>query len=319
MHFSDIYLNEKLSTHQKLEELLVCPALKNAFSQIRVQNRVSAIGVIIGYHYLFLDGFGLSVLLESLTGRSVGRLSDYDELILRNISEKHPTYNNEDILAYIQDKLINDGYVFHGFNGLFEKDIRSSSLNATSRVWDIVEIDRIKDILIQVLPTSGKLLLGFNSHQSFYVTEDPSVVYSYAIRSPEWFSQFIYNSSLINEGASTDVFERRDYESAKNSIEAMCKDLSKDMARTSRLGKRNRALTNDESIEIIAFFEKYWSILASEKFALKLAVIKRSNLQLEQNIINESLLVLRNNIALKNEIIAPIIISLPSYNEVMSW
>lgn len=167
----------------------------------------------------------------------------------------------EDIARYAYDRYVTNGYVFHGFNSHVEQSILRHGLSGEKREWDNDDIRAIDELFTR----HGKpRITGWhtsNSEGVYFVSEDPKAVYSYAARSPEWFSSFVggsINYSHIRRGDGH-TFSRRDHEEAQYNLTTLMSELG--------FSDKDEQLTR-------SFFDKHWGNLA-EGTVPKMAIVKR--------------------------------------------
>lgn len=174
----------------------------------------------------------------------------------------------EDIAKYIFERWTVNGYVFHGFNSSAEESIREHGLSGEKRNWDNGDIGEIDGLFARygVERITGWHTL--NSEGVFFVSETPTASYSYAARSPEWFSSFVggsLNYAGIRRGGH--VFTDRNYAEAVYNIQTL-------------MEKAN--FSEEDRKQALGFFNKYWSDLASDTMP-QLALIERSAVDSHRN------------------------------------
>ena len=215
------------------------------------------IGELIRAYLVFKDEKYSTVYLERLRDclAETGRLDNYDDPLIDTIAMSlgtDPTTQDgkESIHNYYQANYGSQSYHYHGFNGAFKEAVEKNGLTTTQRIWDWGELRAIHDIATQ---HHTPMLLGWgmlNSESGVFVTDSPKLLYGYANASPEWFAQFVAEGFHIpNIGHNKQAFNRKDYKQAKENIENTCGAMG---------------VTADEYDTIMAFFEKYWHILAAE-------------------------------------------------------
>lgn len=215
------------------------------------------VGELIRAYLVFKDEKYSMVYLERLRDclAETGRLDNYDGPLIDTIAtslDVDPTSpeGKEAIHNYYQANYGSQSYQYHGFNGVFKESVENNGLTTTQRMWDWDELKAIDDIATE---HHVPMVLGWgilNSENGVFVTDSAELLYKYANASPEWFAQFVAEGFHIpNIGHNKQAFNRKDYKQAKENIENTCGAMG---------------VTADEYDTIMAFFEKYWHILAAE-------------------------------------------------------
>lgn len=185
------------------------------------------------------QGTQKAMLITKEVARTLGIAPD-------NIEE-----HKEDIARYVYDHYETNGFVFHGFNSAFEGSIKQYGLSTEEREQDNSEIQKIESLFIG---HGVEYMTGARTVQkenSYFVSDTPSVSYSYAKSSPEWFEYF-------TGGGHT--FINRDYEAAQHYVQK----------RTAEAG-----MNSSNQQYVMDFFERHWKLLA-ENATPMLALVKRS-------------------------------------------
>jgi hypothetical protein len=200
------------------------------------------------------------------------------------IKDLEPIEAKEIVYKYFLENYIRKGYLFHGFNGAFEKSILTNGLDPEMRFWDWKDLSEIKDIFARA---GEDLVMGWayiNSQGNTFLADQAGTVYYYGVASPEWFSQFTSGGAHIPLSKPYDkkAYKKRDYDSAKRNIIMFCDSLmnrsDEDLQK-----KQIQNITSEEKIEILNFFEKYWKILVSESTGPKCALINRSAINMHEH------------------------------------
>jgi len=207
--------------------------------------------------------------------------SDYGEQAIRNleISDLDNLDNKRKIFAEFFRLYNQNGYVFHGFNGVFEEDIRTKGLDTEARKWDWNELKRISDIGSK---SGAPMILGWgtiNSKGKIFFDRTAEHTYRYATASPEWFAQFTSEGyHIVNEPQKKEAFYRRDYQQAKQNVIDLCDRMMSSTKEDIDANKAYPNITTEERQEIMDFFEKYWLKFAGETSQPRVALIKRSSI-----------------------------------------
>lgn len=215
------------------------------------------VGELVRAYLVFKDKKHVKVYLGRLRDclAATGKLDNYDNPLIDMIAtslDVDPTSpeGKEAIHNYYQANYGSQSYQYHGFNGAFKESVEKNGLTTIQRIWDWGELRAIHDIATE---HHAPMLLGWgmlNSENGVFVTDSAELLYKYANASPEWFAQFVAEGFHIpNIGHNKQAFNRKDYKQAKENIENTCGAMG---------------VTADEYDTIMAFFEKYWHILAAE-------------------------------------------------------
>ena len=297
-------LKDNADCNQTLEELSVEKIFshllndQSTIEQINIfleEHRNRIIGDLIEYLILFpnsetineyLDSIKeIAPLLEKSNGDSYYE-KEKRKLLIKyvasslSIEELESIEAKEKIYKYFFEQFIRNGYYFHSFNGAFEESIRKNGLDTDTRQWDWEELNDIRKICSEV---GEPRILGWadlNCQGKISIADETKNIYRYGVASPEWFAQFTSEGSHIpvKEPYDKKAFYKRDYHSAKNNINMLCERLRSRSEEDIRARKAYPNITTKEMIEILNFFEKYWSILATENSSPKCALIKRSSI-----------------------------------------
>src|SRR3989344_2701794 len=240
----------------------------------KVSHPATAIGVALHYHCLHPDGFNFDGFTQYMDDGVFKDFASLQDEIVSSVTRKlalQPPENDEQreaqeqqIYDYVVKNFIQNGYVFHGFNGTFEKQIRINGLKTSERMWDYAEIDRAKAL---VEKTGNYLFhaIGHSRNSTYYCTQE-RLPYEYAISSPEWFSILAQDNHIVpNEYKSRTAFYRRDYETAMGNFENFCNTQ-----------KARGSIDENEKQELLDFFKKYWDILMGPESKPKDALIRRA-------------------------------------------
>lgn len=231
------------------------------------------IGRVVEYYIIHPDGYHLETFLERMKGRADTHVTGgikVEDIFVRSIAAK---LNLAEIESDDAKRMIFDyfsrrwNYVFHGFNSVFEGSIRQHGLSPEVRVWDESDMEEMALIGERYqIP----MMLGWHNLSSggknISYSDGSQNTYSYAIRSPEWFSEFIANGGRGTIEAAT-AFSRRDYATARQNIERFLKEVWP-----------GGEFSEEDKGKVRAFFEKYWGIFARPECGPRVALIKRSAL-----------------------------------------
>ena len=188
---------------------------------------------------------------------------DCDNLLIQEYCHKHKIDEkdlaNEDNLKAFKKHLAKhfgeNQYMFHGTNSSFIESIKLHGINTNFIKKFSSDIEKIDNIFrshnINRFPYKT-----LNSGNFAYFDTTPTNSYSYALRSPEWFSEFVGEEFYIN----------RDYTGAKKNLQYEMESCK---------------FTSEEKINVLNFFEKNWNDYAKQK-PLIIVVMENSKYDLKE-------------------------------------
>ena len=181
-----------------------------------------------------------------------------------NVSTNNST-DKKQILKYIYNKYIVNGYCFHSFPSIYKNEVEENGL--TTKI-DIKEQNDLK-----------KINYIFNNHnytniitrdlncktKPIYVTDSPAMAYFYAFRSPEYMASLTSTSKYYEyiKGYDKNAFYEKDYTKCKSNLTLLCKHVD---------------MTTKEENTVIKTFDKRWNKLKMSESVPCIAFIKRSDL-----------------------------------------
>lgn len=242
----------------------------NQYSLLIVMDIVIKYQIIINdevYHNIFLDK------LEAITAS----YQNHQDLIIKgnkilidlaSLKTKLPLTSKENkkqVLKFIYDKYIVDGYCFHSFPSKLKKEVEENGLignidikekNDLKKINYIFKHHNYNNIISRDLNAKSKAI---------YITDSPAMAYYYAIRSPEYLaeltslSKYYKNIKLYDKNA----FYEKDYYKCKSNLVSLCKHLN---------------MTVKEENTILKTFDKRWYSLKLSESMPCIAFIKRKEL-----------------------------------------
>ncbi len=261
---------------EQISAYLESPHFLNFLHELPDEYREKALGIVIEYFIINTDGNNVETFQERIKGIHFDRLHPEDEdslqsaiymSVVERLGFKEPLNKLDEkvVFDYFVENYIKNGYFFHGFNGTFEDVIREKGLTPDERLWDTEDLKAITEIGTK----HGKpMLLGWhsiNSEGKIFFDAHTKNMYRYAVASPEWFAHFVAEGNHVEPtGDNKKVFYTRNYDKARANVVQTCRDM---------------ALDPEEESRVMAFFEKYWKLLAQEKSKPKLALIKRTAIE----------------------------------------
>jgi|GEM_PF-2558604 len=300
---NDVESLEELSIEERFSHLLNNQETIEQINTFSEEHRNRIIGNLIEYMILFpnsetikdyLDSIKeIAPLLEKSNGESYFKREKIKLLIKYvadslSLKELEPIESKEKIFQYFLEQFIKNGYYFHSFNGAFEESIRKNGLDTDTRQWNWEELNHIRAICSRA---GESRILGWgdlNCQGKISIADETSNIYRYGVASPEWFAQFTSEGWHIPVEKPYDkkAFYKKDYNSAKNNIIMLCERLMSRSEEDIKARKAYPNITIEEKIEILKFFEKYWSILVTGNSSPKCALIKRSSINKNIGIAN---------------------------------
>lgn len=158
------------------------------------------------------------------------------------------------------NNFLEEGFLFHSFNPAFLPQINEKGLIVKEKPWDLEEVEEIRKIFWNKLHKNVfGLYQGRKLTPVFFANNLLSSSY-YGLSSPTFFRKFIENNPKY-----FDVFFRRDYPKAKESIENLCS-----------------VLDSEEKKKVFSFFEKYWDFFTTPDLAY-VAVSTKQKLGIAKN------------------------------------
>ena len=132
--------------------------------------------------------------------------------LLLGIKEVDAKENREEIIRYIYDKFILDGYYYHGFSTAYEKSIARDGF--TSEIYynyysDMNEVNQLFE-KYHVYNIMGK---DFKNN-STYFTDDFIMSCYYSISSPGYFHNLLFNPEVYGPKVISDGYLVQDYYSS---------------------------------------------------------------------------------------------------------
>lgn len=164
--------------------------------------------------------------------------------------EQEKSGNLERIKAFLQE-----GFVFHSFNPAFLPQINEKGLIVKEKPWNLEEVEIVRQIFLKKFHKNVfGLYQGREKTPIFFANNLLSSAY-YGLSSPTFFRKFIENDPTY-----FDVFFRKDYAKARESIENLCSPLE-----------------DYEKNQVLAFFQKYWDFFTSSNLSF-VAITTREKL-----------------------------------------
>ena len=232
--------------------------------------------IIIKYQIIINDEFYHPYFLDKLNSITNNYQNHQDLVIKGNsllidlVSKKlnlttTETLDKKEILQYIYDKYIVNGYCFHSFPSVFKNEVEEKGLTTEIDIKELNDLKKInyifdhhnyKNIISKDLKSKNKAI---------YITDSPAMAYYYAFRSPEYMaeitslSKYYKNINYYDENA----FYEKNYKSCKSNLASLCRHVN---------------MTTKEENTVLKTFDKRWKTLNLSSSFPCVAFIKRSDL-----------------------------------------
>ena len=189
-------------------------------------------------------------------------------LLLENLNFSLKQLKNNDVQDFLCRYIINNirlnKYIYHSFNSIAFDSIKKHGVNPNVKLTEQGDIDKINAIFVKhgINMIFGWQKLDCEGKVSFSLS--PSVSFSYASYSPEWFSQFCGGSNAFSrlKDRCEYSFAKRDYEGSKGNLYSLMKENN---------------FSVDEIQMVLDFFDENWNKYANGKGMLAVIVDKDSS------------------------------------------
>ena len=283
MNFKSLLKNEHLLSI--LHNVLMNETTKNKVSNVSINgesysyNRYSLLitmDIVIKYKIIINDDIYNNYFLNKLDTITNNYINHGDLIIKGNsllidlVSNKlnlttTKTEDKKEILKYIYDKYIVNGYCFHSFPSIFKEkteevgltqDIDIKELNDLKKIDYIFSNHNYNNIISRDLKEKSRAI---------YITDSPAMAYYYAFRSPEYMAEITSLSKYYNylKDYNKDAFYLKDYHKCKSNLASLCQHVN---------------MTTKEETTILKTFDKRWKALNLSESLPCIAFIKRSDL-----------------------------------------
>lgn len=182
-----------------------------------------------------------------------------------NIIDIDNISNQKQILMYLYDKYIVNGYCFHSFPSHFKNIIDENGLDQSV---DYKQINYLKKINYIFNNHNYKNIISRNLNSkanAIYITDSPAMAYYYAFRSPYYLAEVTSISPYYKNITSYDkeAFYRKDYDACKANLTNLCNHTN---------------MTEKEKSTVLKSFTKIWNDLDMSNSTPCIAFIKRKDL-----------------------------------------
>ncbi len=283
MNFKSLLKNELLLSI--LHNVLMNETTKNKVSNASINgesysyNRYSlliTIDIVIKYQIIINDNIYNNYFLNKLN-TITNNYTTHEDLIIKGNSllidlvsnilnvTTTKTEDKKEILKYIYDKYIVNGYCFHSFPSIFKEKTEEEGLNGSI---DIKELNDLKKIDYIFSNHNYKNIISRNlkdKSKAIYITDSPAMAYYYAFRSPEYMAEITSLSKYYNylKNYNKDAFFLKDYNKCKSNLASLCQHVN---------------MTTKEETTILKAFDKRWKALNLSESLPCIAFIKRKDL-----------------------------------------
>ena len=283
MNFKSLLKNDKLLSI--LHYVLTNEITKNKVSNVSINgedytyNQYSlliAMDIVIKYQIIIGDETYHSYFLNKLSSITTNYESHQDlvikgnsllvDLVAKKLDlNKSITEDKKEIIKYIYDRYIVNGYCFHSFPGALKKSVEEEGL---TQVIDYKELSDLKRINYIFAKHNYKNIISRNlktTSKAIYITDSPAMAYYYAFRSPEYLAELTSLSKYYKNIKQYDknAFYEKDYQKCKSNLVSLCEHVN---------------MTVKEENTILKAFDKRWYNLNMSKSTPCIAFIKRSDL-----------------------------------------
>ena len=283
MNFKSLLKNEQLLSI--LHNVLMNETTINKVSNVSIKgesysyNRYSLIitmDLVIKYQIIINDETYNNYFLSKLS-TITNNYNNHEDLIIKGssllidiVSNKlnvttTKTEDKKEILKYIYDKYIVNGYCFHSFPSVFKRKTEEDGL--TGEI-DIKELNDLKKVDYIFSNHNYKNIISRNlkeKSRAIYITDSPAMAYYYAFRSPEYMAELTSLSKYYNylKDYNKDAFYLKDYYKCKSNLASLCSHVN---------------MTTKEETTILKTFDRRWKALNLSESLPCIAFIKRSDL-----------------------------------------
>ena len=284
MNFKLLLKNQQLLSI--LHNVLTNETTKNKVSNVSIKgesysyNRYSlliVIDLVIKYQIIINDETYNSYFLNRLDS-IVDDYKDHQDLIIKgnnllidivskvlNIFSITSTKDKQQILKYIYDKYIVNGYCFHSFPSIFKNEVEELGLTTNIDYKELNDLKRIDYIFSN---HNYKNIMSRNlkeNNRAIYITDSPAMAYYYAFRSPEYMAELTSLSKYYNylKDYNKDAYYVKDYHKCKSNLASLCSHVN---------------MTTKEETTVLKTFDRRWKALNLSESLPCIAFIKRSDL-----------------------------------------
>lgn len=190
-----------------------------------------------------------------------------------NIKDINTDSAKKDIINFIYDKYIIDGYLIHGLNINYMSDIKEQGFvpevynNYYQRYIDVIKIFDKYDVA-HIIDKDFK-------DNRVYFTDDIVMGCYYSNYSPMFFYNFVCNNSIYGKKINKDAFLTNDYE---NAISSLKKYMS------------NSLYSESDKKTILELVSDQWKLLHKKNNKICLMLVKRKRIYNDEKLVKDDFL-----------------------------
>ena len=166
--------------------------------------------------------------------------------------------NRKDILTYIYNKFIVNGYFIHGFSSCYCENIKKYGFTSEAYINYYEDFKKINDIFNKYNITN--VLEKDFSKKEVYFTDNFVKACSYSANSPGYFFNLVYNREYNHLKLKKDVLVRGNFDGALKNIKKILGFLE---------------MNDEDKAYIIGVFKREWNLLFSKERKICLLLVKR--------------------------------------------
>ena len=166
--------------------------------------------------------------------------------------------NRKDILTYIYNKFIVNGYFVHGFSSCYCENIKRYGFTSEAYLNYYEDFKKINDIFNKYNITN--VLEKDFSKKEVHFTDNFVKACSYSANSPGYFFNLIYNREYNHLKLKKDILVKDNFEGAIKNIKRILNFLE---------------INDEDKAYIIDIFKKEWNLLFSKERKISLLLVKR--------------------------------------------
>ncbi len=180
--------------------------------------------------------------------------------------------DKEEILRYLYDKYIINGYFFHGFSSIYEESIKRYGFDTGNYLNYYEEFKNINNIFAKYGITN--FLEKDFSKKKAYFTDNFIKSCSYSVNSPGYFYNLLYNREYNHLKLKKDILSKASFDDALKNIKKILNFLE---------------FTDNDKNYILNLVKEEWHLLFSSKRNISILVVKRNLFPYRNTIDIESL------------------------------
>ena len=176
------------------------------------------------------------------------------------ITDINTEESRKNIISFVYDKYISQGYYVHGFNSVYEKSIKENGFVSEVYENNYGEMNKVKEIFNKY--KIDVIKKDFSLNKTFF-TDDFIMGCYYSAMAPGYFSGLLYNQILYGDKIRIDDYLKLNYD---NSISHLKRFLN------------NKSFNDKDKKYILDVVSKEWNYLNSSSKKISLLLVKRSRI-----------------------------------------